>query len=91
MEKQNCIYILLCADGTLYTGWTNDISKRLNAHKSGNGAKYTKARRPLKLVYLECADSKQAAMRREYEIKQLSRGEKLALIERAAPPDIPGG
>lgn len=72
-------YILRCADGTLYTGWTNDLERRLRAHNAGAGAKYTRARRPVELAYCEkCAD-KRAAMRREWEIKRLSRAQKLAL------------
>ncbi len=73
-------YILQCADGTLYTGWTNDLTKRVRAHNDGTGAKYTRARRPVKLVYSESYDSKEEAMRREAEIKRMSRGEKEKLI-----------
>lgn len=73
--------MLRCADGTLYTGWTNDIARRLAAHQSGAGAKYTKPRRPVRLVYIEPAETKQEAMKREYAIKRLSRREKLALAE----------
>lgn len=80
MEKQNCVYILECADGTLYTGWTNDIIKRVAAHNLGLAAKYTRARLPVRLVYTEPCESKQLAMRREYQIKRLARSEKLALI-----------
>ena len=76
----NYIYILRCADGSLYTGWTNDLEKRLAAHQSGKGGKYTRARLPVELVYSERYDTKQEAMRREWEIKQLTREEKLALI-----------
>ena len=79
-EKHSYTYILECADGTLYTGWTNDLTKRLNAHNSGTGSKYTRARRPVKLVYYETFAEKQEAMRREAAIKQLKRQEKLALI-----------
>ncbi len=76
-----CVYIVLCQDGTLYTGWTNDLSRRLKAHNEGRGAKYTRSRRPVTLVYWEkCAD-KAEAMRREYQIKHLRRAEKLKLIE----------
>ena len=78
----NYIYILRCADGSLYTGWTNDLEKRLAAHQSGKGGKYTRARLPVELVYSERYDTKQTAMRREWEIKQLTREEKLALIRR---------
>lgn len=77
---ENVTYILRCSDGTLYTGWTNDIKARLRAHNSGQGAKYTRGRTPVELVYLERFDSKQEAMRREAYIKRLSRGDKLALI-----------
>ena len=74
-------YMLRCGDGSLYTGWSNDLEKRLEAHNSGKGAKYTKARLPVELVYWEEWGSKEAAMRREWEIKQLTRKEKLGLIE----------
>ena len=77
----NYIYILRCADGTLYTGWTNDPARRLAAHQAGSGGKYTRARLPVEMVYTERFDTKQAAMRREWEIKQLPREEKLKLIE----------
>ena len=69
------------ADGTYYTGWTNQIRKRIRAHNSGKGAKYTKGRGPLKLVYLEISDTKEAAMKREAAIKKLTRREKEALIQ----------
>lgn len=78
----NCTYILECCDGSLYTGWTNDIEKRLEAHNAGKGAKYTKSRRPVKLVYLEEFETKEEAMRREYSIKRLGRKEKMELISR---------
>ena len=76
----NYTYILRCRDGTLYTGWTNDLEKRLRAHNEGTGGKYTRARRPVELVYHECFDTKEEAMRREWAIKQLTRAEKLALM-----------
>lgn len=75
------LYILRCGDGTLYTGTTNDVEKRLAAHQRGKGAKYTKGRGPLTLVYQEELPDKSAALRREWEIKALTRSEKLALIE----------
>lgn len=82
MCKHYC-YILKCSDGTLYTGYTNNLERRLLAHNSGKGAKYTKGRRPCKLVYFEEYDSKVEAMKREYFIKHnLSRDEKLKLIGR---------
>lgn len=74
-------YMVRCADGTLYTGWTNDLQKRLAAHKSGKGAKYTASRRPVACVYAERHEDKIAAMQQEYAIKHLTRGEKEALIE----------
>lgn len=82
-DKQDCVYILLCADQSLYTGWTNHLSKRLADHQSGHGAKYTRSRLPIQLVYCECFSSKNEAMQREYEIKQLSRAEKIKVIENA--------
>ncbi len=75
-------YILQCADGTFYTGWTNDLRRRVQAHNDGTGAKYTRARRPVKLVYSESYDSKEEAMRREAEIKRMSRGKKESLIKK---------
>ena len=71
-HQGNYTYIVKCSDETLYTGWTNNLKKRLEAHNSGKGAKYTKNRRPVELVYFEEYDTKQEAMKREYAIKQLS-------------------
>ena len=65
----------------LYTGWTNDLKKRITSHNAGKGAKYTKARRPVELVYYEEFQTREEAMKREYAIKQLSRKEKEALIK----------
>lgn len=76
----NYVYMLRCADGSLYTGWTTDPERRLKAHNEGRGAKYTRSRRPVELAYLEQWDSPRAAMRREWQLKQLSRAEKLELI-----------
>ena len=73
-------YLLRCSDGTLYCGWTDNIEKRLAAHNSGKASKYTRSRLPVKLVYFEPFDTKQEAMSREARIKQLSRREKLALV-----------
>ena len=73
-------YLVRCSDGTLYCGWTDSIEKRLAAHNSGKASKYTRSRLPVKLVYFETFDTKQEAMSREARIKQLSRREKLALI-----------
>lgn len=77
---KNYTYILECSDGTYYTGWTNDIEKRLISHNAGKGGKYTRVRRPVKLVYLETWDTKHEAMSREAKIKQLTRKEKERLI-----------
>jgi len=73
-------YLLRCSDGTLYCGWTDNIEKRLAAHNNGKASKYTRSRLPVKLVYFETFDTKQEAMSREARIKQLSRREKLALV-----------
>ena len=77
----NYVYILRCSDESLYTGWTNSLDKRIKAHNSGKGAKYTKARLPVELVYFEEYEDKIDAMKREYEIKQLTRVKKLKLIK----------
>lgn len=79
----NYVYIARCADGTLYTGWTTDLIKREKAHNAGKGAKYTKSRTPIKIVYSEVFDDKETAMSREWHIKRLTRAEKLKLIENA--------
>lgn len=76
----NYTYILGCSDGTYYTGWTNDLEKRVKMHNAGKGAKYTKPRRPVVLAYYEAFQTKEEAMRREWEIKQLSRKEKEQLV-----------
>ena len=78
----NYTYIVRCADGTLYTGWTNDLEKRLHAHNSGEGAKYTRSRRPVELVYFEEYETKEEAMSREWHIKRLTRAQKTELIEK---------
>lgn len=78
----NYTYIVRCNDGTYYTGWTNDIEKRLKTHNEGKGAKYTKTRRPVTLVYYESFQTKEEAMRREWEIKQMKRGEKEKLLKK---------
>ena len=80
----NYVYMLRCRDGSLYTGWTNDLEKRLKAHNSGVASKYTRARLPAELVYFEEWESKEAAMSREWHIKQLTRDEKLKLIKNAS-------
>lgn len=75
----NVVYVLQCGDGSLYTGWTNDLQKRLTAHQSGNGCKYTRSHLPVRLAYSEPCETKQDALRREREIKALSRAQKLRL------------
>ena len=81
------VYIVECADGTLYSGWTNDLEKRIAAHNAGDGAKYTRSRRPVKLRYYETFEEKSKALRREYALKKLTRAEKIALIESGAIVD----
>ena len=76
----NYTYIVKCSDGTFYTGWTNDLTRRMEAHNQGRGAKYTKARRPVTLIYYETFETKEEAMKREYATKRLSRKEKEELI-----------
>lgn len=75
------VYILRCRDGTLYTGITDDLDRRLRAHNAGTGAKYTRGRGPVELVYREEQPDRSAALRREWAIKRLTRHEKLALIQ----------
>ncbi|AFO55685.1 MULTISPECIES: GIY-YIG nuclease family protein [unclassified Natrinema] len=74
------VYVLECADGSLYTGYTTDLERRVAEHDAGEGAKYTRGRTPVELRYRETFDSKSAAMSREYEIKQLSRTAKERLV-----------
>lgn len=75
------VYMLRCKDGSLYTGWTNDLEHRLAMHNNGRGAKYTRGRGPLELVYSEELPDKEAALRRECAIKKLRREQKLALLQ----------
>lgn len=82
MESSWKLYILRCRDGSLYTGITTDVQKRLAAHNAGKGAKYTRGRGPLELVYREDCGNHSAALKRELEIKALSREEKMKLIEK---------
>lgn len=79
-RKKNYTYMVRCRDGSLYTGWTNDLEKRIQAHNQGMGAKYTKTRRPVELVYYEEYESKIQAMKREYEIKQLPKKKKEEMV-----------
>ena len=77
----NYTYILECSDGSFYTGWTNNLEKRIICHNKGKGAKYTRGRLPLKLVYFEEFIEKRDAQKREYVIKHLTRNDKLNLIK----------
>lgn len=79
----NYAYIVECFDGTLYTGYTNDLEKRVQAHNSGKGAKYTRSRLPVRLVYFEEFETKEKAQSREWHIKRLTRAKKLELIAKA--------
>lgn len=84
MEKTWVLYILECGDGTLYTGITDDLERRLKAHRAGKGAKYTRGRGPLVLRYREECDSHGAALKREATVKRLTRQEKMMLIENSS-------
>ena len=75
------VYVLECADGTLYTGYTTDVDRRVKEHEDGNGAKYTRGRTPVTLLHVETFASRSAALSREYEIKRKSREEKERLVE----------
>ena len=82
MQSQDiCVYILECRDGSFYTGWTNDIDKRLKAHNAGTASKYTRGRTPVKLVYFESLTTREQALSREAQIKKLKKNDKLALIK----------
>lgn len=80
----NCVYILRCGDGSLYTGWTNELERRIKAHQSGRGGKYTRSHLPVELVYYEQYETRHEAMRREWEIKRLSHAEKCSMIEKGS-------
>ncbi len=84
MEQDCFVYMVECADGSLYTGWTNRLPQRVAAHNRGRGAKYTRSRLPVRLVWAEAQPDSSAALRREAALKRLTRREKLALIA-AAP------
>ena len=77
----NYTYIVRCRDNTLYTGWTNNLEKRIADHNAGKGAKYTKSRRPVELVYYENFETTEEDMKREYAIKHLTREDKLKLFQ----------
>ncbi len=80
-ENKHYIYVLECSDGTFYTGYTTDVERRLNEHNSGEGAKYTRGRLPVKLRYQESFKNRSLAQKREYQIKQLPRSQKEELID----------
>ena len=84
----NYAYIVECSDGTLYTGYTNDLEKRMKAHNSGKGAKYTRSRLPVRLVYFEEYETKELAQSREWQIKQMTRQQKLQLIEKSVKRQV---
>lgn len=81
-NKKYYTYVILTQDNTLYCGYTDDVEKRFEAHVCGKGAKYTRAHKPLKIIYTECFDTKSEAMKEEYRIKHLSREEKLEFINK---------
>lgn len=83
-SKNNYTYILLCKDNTLYTGYTNNLESRVEVHNKGAGAKYTRGRLPVHLVYSEAFDTKEEAMKKEHEIKHLTRDKKLKLISNSS-------
>ncbi len=82
------VYILKCGDNTLYTGWTNNLNKRIQTHAEGKGAKYTRGRLPVKLVYFEKFEDKISAQKREYAIKKLSKENKLKLLNKEKAPEL---
>jgi putative endonuclease len=81
------VYVLRCADGTLYTGYTTDVERRVREHDAGDGAKYTRGRTPVACCHVESFDSKSAAMAREYELKQHTRAEKETVVADSGIPD----
>ncbi len=81
IDGDHLVYVLECADGTLYTGYTTDLDRRLAEHNAGEGAKYTRGRTPVALQHAEAFETRSAAMSREYEIKQLTRSAKERLID----------
>ncbi len=84
-SQQNYVYMLRCSDDSLYTGWTNDLDKRVKSHQSGNGGRYTRAHRPVELVYHEVYATRHEAMRREWEIKHMTKEQKENLIRENSP------
>ena len=78
------VYILKCSDGTLYTGWTNNLDKRMDKHNAGHGAKYTRGRLPVEMVYFEAYETKEEAMSREFKIQRMNRSQKIELIKKSS-------
>ena len=89
MTDETWVYVLRCADGSLYTGWTVDIDRRLSAHQAGTASRYTRSRRPVKLAAAWELPGRSEAMREEARIKSLPRAEKLRLLDGARPPATP--
>lgn len=79
------VYMVRCADGTLYTGYTTNVNRRVGIHNKGKGARYTRSRLPVELLYQETFATKPEALRREYEVKQLTREQKERLIQSSLP------
>ena len=84
-DGEHFVYVLRCADDSLYTGYTTDVERRVRQHDRGDGAKYTRGRTPVELVHVEAFDSQSAAMGREYAVKQLDRREKERLVDAGGP------
>jgi len=95
MRVMHFVYMVRCADGTLYTGYTRDPQRRIRVHNAGRGAKYTARRLPVSLVYWEACESRSAALKREYQVKQLPRADKELLTRPSSgipiAPPVPGG
>ncbi|ERG95848.1 GIY-YIG nuclease family protein [Haloquadratum walsbyi] len=88
MSSDHYVYIIECSDNTLYTGYTTDVERRVTEHDAGEGAKYTRGRTPVQLVYVECFDARSAALSREYEIKSYTRNKKQQLIDNNPDVDL---
>ena len=84
-KEKNYTYMLRCGDGSLYTGWTNDLEKRVETHSTGKGGKYTRSRLPVELVYYEVFHTKEEAMKREAAIKKMGKSEKEKLVSQSLP------
>lgn len=89
MAAHHYVYVLRCGDDSLYTGYTTDVERRVDEHRAGEGAKYTRGRRPISLVHVERYDSRSSAQQREWEIKQLDRAAKERLVDDEQRPDAP--